>query len=111
MAIVKNQYGTFETTKQTGTPRLPVTEQQEIIAQRAYGKNFSELTNDQRTKIRAGKLIEDKITFEQYLEDYKGMANDPTYQPKYIKSGVGVGISPQQKRALAEARKTCSNCF
>ena len=106
MAIVKNQYGTFETTKQTGTPRLPVTEQQEIIAQRAYGKNFSELTNDQRTKIRTGKLIEDKITFEQYLEDYKGMANDPTYQPKYIKSGVGVGISPQQKRALAEARKT-----
>ena len=106
MALVKNQYGTFETTKQTGTPRLPVTEQQEIIAQRAYGKNFSELTTEQRTKIRAGKLIEDKITFEQYLEDYKGMANDPTYQPKYIKSGVGVGISPQQKRALAEARKT-----
>ena len=106
MALIKNQYGTFETTKQTGTPRLPVTEQQEIIAQRAYGKNFSELTTEQRTKIRAGKLIEDKITFEQYLEDYKGMANDPTYQPKYIKSGVGVGISPQQKRALAEARKT-----
>ena len=106
MALVKNQYGTFETTKQTGTPRLPVTEQQEIIAQRAYGKNFSELTTEQRTKIREGKLIEDKITFEQYLEDYKGMANDPTYQPKYIKSGVGVGISPQQKRALAEARKT-----
>jgi len=106
MAIVKNQFGTFETEKQTGTPRLPVTEQQEVIAQRAYGKNFSELTTDQRTKIRAGKLIEDKITFEQYFEDYKGMANDPTYQPKYIKSGVGVGISPQQKRALAEARKT-----
>ena len=110
MALVKNQYGTFETTKQTGTPRLPVTEQQEIIAQRAYGKNFSELTTEQRTKIRAGKLIEDKITFEQYLEDYKGMANDPTYQPKYIKSGVGVGISPQQKRALAEARKTIEGC-
>ena len=106
MAVVKNQFGTFETEKQTGTPRLPVTEQQEVIAQRAYGKNFSELTTDQRTKIRAGKLIEDKITFEQYFEDYKGMANDPTYQPKYIKSGVGVGISPQQKRALAEARKT-----
>ena len=48
MAVVKNQFGTFETEKQTGTPRLPVTEQQEVIAQRAYGKNFSELTTDQR---------------------------------------------------------------
>ena len=106
MAVVKNQYGTFQTEKQTGTPRLPVTEKQEAISQRAYGKSFSELTNDQRVKIRAGKLIEDKITFEQYLEDYKGMTSDPNYKPKYVKSGVGVGISPQQKRALAEAKKT-----
>ena len=105
MAIGKNQYGTYETDKPIGSKRFPVTSEQEKLAQLAYGKNFSELTTDQRTKIRAGKLIEDKITFEQYLEDYKGMASDPNYKPKYIKSGVGVGISPQQKRALAEAKK------
>ena len=106
MAIGKNQYGTYETDKPIGSKRFPVTSEQEKLAELAYGKNFSELTTDQRTKIRAGKLIEDKITFEQYLEDYKGMASDPNYKPKYIKSGVGVGISPQQKRALAEAKKT-----
>ena len=106
MAIVKNQYGTFETDKPGGRERLPVTVEQESIAQRLYGKSFKDLTNNQRVGIRKGKFFDDTITFEQYLEDYKGMANDPTYQPKYIKSGVGVGISPQQKRALAEARKT-----
>lgn len=109
MAIGKNQYGTYETDKPIGSKRFPVTSEQEKLAQLAYGKNFSELTTDQRTKIRAGKLIKDKITFEQYLEDYKGMANDRNYKPKYIKSGVGVGISPQQKRALAEAKKNIEN--
>ena len=109
MAIGKNQYGTYETDKPIGSKRFPVTSEQEKLAQLAYGKNFSELTTDQRTKIRAGKLIKDKITFEQYLEEYKGMANDRNYKPKYIKSGVGVGISPQQKRALAEAKKNIEN--
>ena len=92
--------------KSGGATRLPVTEQQEVIAQRAYGKNFSELTTDQRTKIRAGKLIEDKITFEQYVEDYKGMANDPNYKPKYVKPNLGTGMSPQQLRARQEAKRT-----
>jgi len=85
--------------------RLPVTEQQNITAQQLYGKDFKDLLVDQRTKIRAGKLTFNGITFEQYLDDYTKMASDPTYQPKYVKSGVGTGIPPHQKRALAEARK------
>ena len=66
--------------------RLPVTQEQESIAQKLYGKSFKDLTNTQRVDIRKGKFIDDKITFEQYLEDYKGMANDPDYKPKYIKT-------------------------
>ena len=86
--------------------RLPVTEQQNITAQQLYGKDFKDLAVDQRTTIRSGKKTFNGITFEQYLDDYKNIASDPTYQPKYVKSGVGVGIAPQQKRALAEARKS-----
>ena len=86
--------------------RLPVTEQQNITAQQLYGKDFKDLAVDQRTTIRSGQKTFNGITFEQYLDDYKNIASDPTYQPKYVKSGVGVGIAPQQKRALAEARKS-----
>jgi hypothetical protein len=106
MAIVKNQFGTFETDKEVGGKRLPVTVEQESIAQRLYGKNFKDLTNTQRVDIRKGKFIDDKITFEQYLEDYKGMANDPDYKPKYIKPNLGTGMSAQQIRARAEAKRT-----
>ena len=106
MAIVKNQYGTFETDKLGGRERLPVTVEQESIAQRLYGKSFKDLTNNQRVGIRKGKFFDDTITFEQYLEDYKGMANDPDYKPKYIKPNVGTGMSPQQIRARSEAKKT-----
>jgi len=90
MAIVKNQFGTFETDKSGGRERLPVTVEQESIAQRLYGKSFKDLTNNQRVGIRKGKFFDDTITFEQYLEDYKGMANDPDYKPKYIKPNVGL---------------------
>ncbi len=106
MAIVKNQFGTFETDKLIGGKRLPVTAEQESIAQRLYGKSFKDLTNTQRVNIRKGKFIDDTITFEQYLEDYKGMASDPNYKPKYIKPNLGTGMSPQQIRARAEAKKT-----
>ena len=106
MAVVKNQYGIFETDKLVGKERLPVTAKQESIAQRLYGKSFKDLTNTQRVNIRKGKFINDTITFEQYLEDYKGMANDPDYKPKYIKPNLGTGMSPQQIRARAEAAKT-----
>jgi len=86
----------------------PITEQEQKIANIQYGKNMEDLSISQRVDIRkrisSGKV--DTITFEQYLEDYKGMANDPDYKPKYIKPNVGTGMSPQQLRAKAEARKT-----
>ena len=86
----------------------PVTEQEQKIANIQYGKNMEDLSISQRTdirkRIRLGKV--DTITFEQYVEDYKGMANDPDYKPKYVKPNLGTGMSPQQLRAKAEARKT-----
>jgi len=89
-----------------GSPRLPVTEQEQKIANIEYGKNMEDLSRNQRTdvrkRIRLGKV--DTITFEQYLEDYKGMANDPDYKPKYVKPNLGTGMSPQQLRARAEAK-------
>jgi len=91
-----------------GTPRLPVTTREQEIANLQYGKNIEDLTISQRTdvrkRIRLGKV--DNITFEQYLEDYKGMANDPDYKPKYVKANVGTGMSAQQLRARTEAKKT-----
>ena len=99
MAIVKNQFGTFETDKLIGGKRLPVTAEQESIAQRLYGKSFKDLTNTQRVNIRKGKFIDDTITFEQYLEDYKGMASDPNYKPKYIKPNLGTGMSPSTNKS------------
>ena len=44
MATVTNQYGTFETDKLGGRERLPVTAEQESIAQKLYGKSFKDLT-------------------------------------------------------------------
>ena len=108
MALVKNQFGTFETDKLVGGKRLPVTAEEQRIANLQYGKNMEDLTIEQRTKlrkrIRLGTV--DTITFEQYLEDYKSMANDPDYKPKYVKANVGTGMSPQQLRARSEAKKT-----
>ena len=108
MAIVKNQFGTFETDKKLGSKRLPVTAQEQEVANLQYGKNMEDLTIRERTQLRkrlAGGTV-DTITFEQYFEDYKGMANDPDYKPKYIKANVGTGMSAQQLRARAEAKKT-----
>ncbi len=86
----------------------PVTSEEQKISNLFYGKDMEDLTIDQRTRLRkrisSGKI--DTITFEQYLEDYKGMANDPDYIPKYVKPNVGTGMSPQQLRAKAEAKKT-----
>ena len=80
MAINRDKYGTFL--------KSTVTAKQEDVAQKLYGKSFNELTTDQRFKIRSGKLIEGKFTYEQYLEDYKGMANDPEY--KTIRSNTTI---------------------
>ena len=113
MATVTNQYGTFETDKQIGGKRLPSNPQLESIAQKLYGKSFDDLTIEQRTKIRTGvrgtMSITDTVTFEQYLDDYKNMAADPNYVPKYIKPNLGKGMSAQQKRARAEAKNTIEN--
>ena len=90
--------------------RLPVTAEQEAIAQKLYGKSFNDLTIQQRTKLRTGARgamsISDTVTFEQYLDDYKNMAADPNYIPKYIKPNLGSGMSAQQKRARAEAKNS-----
>ena len=89
-------------------PRLPITAEEDKIANIQYGKPMKDLPITQRTdlrkRIRLGKV--DTITFEQYLEDFKGMANDPDYKPKYVKGNVGIGASPQQRRARAEAKNT-----
>jgi len=108
VATVKNQFGTFETDKAVGGKRLPVTAREQEVANLQYGKNMEDLTIRERTQLRkrlAGGTV-DTITFEQYFEDYKGMANDPDYKPKYIKANVGTGMSAQQLRARAEAKKT-----
>ena len=109
MALVKNQYGTFYTDKSTGTPRIPVTSKEEKLAQRLYGKSFDELTVDLRTKIRTGKFIKDSVTYEQYLDEFKKMANDPSHIPKYIKPAKGEGLSAQRIRARNEAKNTIEN--
>ena len=86
----------------------PVTAEEQKIANLQYGKNMEDLSIRERTQLRkriAGGTI-DTVTFEQYLEDYKGMANDPDYKPKYVKANVGTGMSAQQLRARAEAKKT-----
>jgi len=110
MAEVKNQYGTFQTDKKLGSKRLPSNSDLETKAQKLYGKNFDELTIQQRTQLRTGARgamsIADDVTFEQYLDDYKNMAGDANYKPKYIKPNLGSGMSTQQKRARAEAKNS-----
>ena len=110
MAISKNQYGTFETDKKIGGTRLSSNPALEVKAQKLYGKNFDDLNITQRTQIRTGNRgfmsVSDSVTFEQYLDDYKKMAADPDYKPKYVKPNVGTGMSAQQRRARAEAKKT-----
>jgi len=44
VATVTNQYGTFETDKLVGGKRLPVTAEEESIAQKLYGKSFKDFT-------------------------------------------------------------------
>ena len=86
----------------------PVTTKEQEIANLQYGKNMEDLSIRERTQLRkriAGGTV-DTVTFEQYLEDYKGMANDPDYKPKYVKANLGTGMSAQQLRARAEAKKT-----
>ena len=107
----KYQRGGYVKLKNGGSPkgpRLPITAEEDKIANIQYGKPMKDLSITQRTdlrkRIRLG--IVDKITFEQYFEDYKGMANDPDYKPKYVKANVGTGMSPQQRRARAEAKNT-----
>ena len=109
MALIKNQYGTFYTDKEYKTPRLPSNPELESLAQKLYGKNFDDLTINQRTNIRAGKFKKDPITFKQYLDDFKKMAEDPSYIPKYVKPLKGTGPSIQQVRARAEAKNTIEN--
>jgi hypothetical protein len=110
VATVTNQYGTFQTDKKLGSKRLPSNADLENKAQRLYGKSFDDLTIQQRTKLRTGARgamsIADTVTFEQYLDDYKNMAADPNYIPKYIKPNLGSGMSAQQKRARAEAKNS-----
>jgi hypothetical protein len=110
VALIKNQYGTFYTDKEYKTPRLPSNPELESTAQKLYGKSFDDLTINQRTKIRTGNRggmsITDTVTFEQYLDDYKNMAADPNYVPKYIKPNLGKGMSAQQKRARSEAKNS-----
>ena len=50
MAIVKNQYGIFETDKTIGGKRLPSSPELDNIAQKLFGKNFDDLTINQRAR-------------------------------------------------------------
>ena len=44
MAVVKNQFGTFETDKKIGGKRLPSNADLENKAQKLYGKSFCRLS-------------------------------------------------------------------
>ena len=89
-----------------GRRKLPVTAEQQELARRVHGKDFNELTRFQQTEIRTGKIKPDRVTFEEYLDDYKKMAADRDYEPKFIKPAKGGGVSAEQMRARAEAKKT-----
>ena len=75
MAIVKNQYGTFQTDKKLGSKRLPSNADLETKAKKLYGKSFDELTIQQRTQLRTGARgsmsISDTVTFEEYYLSYE----------------------------------------
>ena len=83
----------------------PTTEQKDI-AKKIYGKDFEELTTDQRFKIRKGVIKLGSFTFEQYLEDYKNMTDDSSYKPKYIKPAIAKGLSAEQRRARIVASQS-----
>jgi hypothetical protein len=83
-----------------------ITPEQIEIAKKIYGKDFEELTPNQRYKIRKGDLKPGSISFEQYLEDYKKMTNDPNYKPEYIKPATGTGLPAEQRRARTEAAQS-----
>ena len=89
-----------------GAPRLPVTAEQQELARRLHGKDFNELNNYQKVAIRSGKIKMDPVTFEEYLDDYKKMAADRDYKPKFVKTARGAGFSAQQIRARNEAKRT-----
>ena len=101
--------GGYVRLKNGGVPRLPVTKEQQKQAQELYGKDFKDLTTNQRFKLRAGQIKTDNVTFEQYLDDYKKMTSDPNYVPKFIKPEKGKGSSPQKKRAREQAKKIIEN--
>ena len=109
MALIKNQYGTFYTDKEYKTPMLPVTEELDKEAQRVFGKKFNDLSVSQRFNIRNQRYTKDPISYQQYLDDYKNMAADPDYIPKYVKGTVGVGQSAQQIAAKLKAREIIPN--
>ena len=102
---VKNQYGTFKTTK-LGLQKAPSTPELDAKAQKTHGKDFAELTIQERSQLKTGKFKSDTVTFEEYLDDYKKMAADPDYKPKHVKPQKGAGQSIQQRRARTVAKNT-----
>ena len=83
-----------------------ISSEQKEIAKKMYGKNFEELTPNQKYKIRKGDLKPGSISFEQYLEDYKNMTNDSNYKPEYIKPATSAGLSAEQRRARTQAAQS-----
>ena len=46
-----------------GSPRLSVTAELQELAQKLYGKDFKDLSINQRTELRAGKIKMDPVMF------------------------------------------------
>jgi hypothetical protein len=88
--------------------RRPITTEEDKAAKLMYGKSMKELSigkrNEVRDRIKKKKV--DPVTFQEYLDDFKKMAADPDYKPKFVKPLKGVGSSAQRDRARAEAKKT-----
>jgi len=106
----RNERQEFETGGFTkGKIIRPITPEEDEIAKRLYGKSMSELSRVERERLR-NRIIKrgmvSDVTFEQFLDDFKNMAADPDYEPKFVKPAKGKGVSPQQKRARAEAKRT-----
>ena len=88
--------------------RRPITTEEDKAAKLMYGKSMEELFIGKRTEVRdrIKKKKVDPVTFQEYLDDFKKMAADPDYKPKFVKPLKGVGSSAQRDRARAEAKKT-----
>tara|TARA_R100001224_G_scaffold112790_1_gene96188 strand:- start:291 stop:1931 length:1641 start_codon:yes stop_codon:yes gene_type:complete len=88
--------------------RRPITTEEDKAAKLMYGKSMEELSIGKRTEVRdrIKKKKVDPVTFQEYLDDFKKMAADPDYKPKFVKPLKGVGSSAQRDRARAEAKKT-----